>query len=140
MLVYLILMVVFYSYRHLFPNGTSKGEFKCKLALMKLFPNHEFCCVRPCWLENPETGKNLEIDLYNDELKLGVEYNGYQHYVFPNYFHKHKKQFVGQVRRDVFKKKMCDLHRVTLIIVPYKIRLEKIESYILAKLKKAGLK
>jgi|APSaa5957512535_1039671.scaffolds.fasta_scaffold18620_5 hypothetical protein len=41
----------------------------------KLFPS-----VRPSWLTNPETGCLLELDLYNKELGIAFEYQGFQHY------------------------------------------------------------
>ncbi len=34
---------------------------------------------------------NLEIDCYSPKLKLGVEYNGAQHYKFIPHFHKNKE-------------------------------------------------
>lgn len=133
---YLIIMLSFYSWRSLFVFEKSIGETLCKQALRRIFKNYEFKTIRPNWLKNPETGKNLEIDLYCKELNLGIEYNGLQHYVFPNKFHKTREEFIAQVRRDQFKKKMCNLHKLNLIVVPYKIRKEYIELYIRKKLKK----
>ena len=57
----------------------SKGEQKCKETLEKIY-GKEFLCVRPDFLRNPETNRKLELDCYNEELKLAVEYNGIQHY------------------------------------------------------------
>jgi len=36
--------------------------------------------LRPDWLKNPKTGRNLEIDIYFPKHKIAVEYNGKQHY------------------------------------------------------------
>ena len=69
-----------------------------------------------------ETGRNLELDLYNDKLKLAVEYSGMQHFVYPNSFHKSKDEFISQLRRDKFKLQMCDLNGIYLITVPYNIK------------------
>ena len=51
----------------------SKGEIECKRVLEKIF-NKSFNKTRPSFLNNKITGGNynLEIDCYNDELKLGV--------------------------------------------------------------------
>lgn len=137
-LTYLFIMLSFYSWRHIFSCNKSKGEQLCHLALKNIFKDYKFVSVRPEWLKNPETGKNLEIDLFNEKLRLGIEYNGYQHYVFPNRFHKKKKDFIAQVRRDEYKKKMCDVHRVHIIVVPFHIRKERIEFYIRRKLRMIG--
>jgi hypothetical protein len=134
---YLLIMISYYSFRHLFKLEFTLGEIYCKRALKNIFKNkYQFKTIRPDWLKNPETGKNLEIDLYCKELNLGIEYNGIQHYIYPNCFHKTKEQFIAQVRRDEFKKRMCNKHKLHLIVVPYKIRKDYIELYIRKKLKK----
>ncbi|NQZ58906.1 MAG: carbohydrate-binding protein [Lentisphaeraceae bacterium] len=53
-------------------------------------------------MRNPVTGgsHNLEIDCYNDELRIGVEYQGRQHYSFNPRFHKNKEAFRNQQYRD----------------------------------------
>jgi hypothetical protein len=81
-------------------------------------------------LVNPETNRNLELDCYNDELKIGLEYNGAQHYVYPNAFHKSEKEFISQVRRDEYKHRQCDKRGVYLITVPYDVTVKQMEAYI----------
>ena len=70
------------------------------------------------WLRNPETGANLELDCYNDTLKLGLEYNGYQHYQWPNHYPQSDAQFIAQLRRDEVKYQLCQRNKVYLITVP----------------------
>jgi len=36
---------------------------------------------RPDWLKNPHTQKNLEIDIYLPEFKIGIEYQGGFHFL-----------------------------------------------------------
>lgn len=113
-------------------NGfISKGERLCKQAIEEIY-GKPFFCIRPDFLKNPETGRNLEIDIYNDELKIGVEYSGKAHFVFPNAFHKTHEEFINQVRRDQFKVDMCDANGIYLITVPYNVplNLEDIKKYI----------
>ena len=98
----------------------SKGEMLCKKAIEDIY-GVPFYCVRPDFLKNPETGRNLELDLYNDQLKIALEYSGFQHFVYPNRFHKTKEEFLNQVRRDQFKVDMCDKNGVYLITVPYNV-------------------
>lgn len=109
----------------------SKGELLCKQAIEEIY-GVPFYCVRPNFLKNPETGRNLELDLYNDDLKIAIERHGKQHYVFPNTFHKTKEEFMNQVRRDQFKVETCDQNGIYLISVPYNIPndYKKIKEYI----------
>ena len=113
-------------------NGKkSKGELLCKQAIEDIY-GVPFYCVRPDFLKNPETGRNLELDLYNDDLKIAVERHGSQHYLYPNTFHKTKEEFLSQVRRDQFKVATCDENGIYLITVPYNVPndYEKIKAYI----------
>ena len=112
----------------------SRGERRCREVLEELF-NKPFPNVRPNFLRNPRTGKNLEIDCYNKDLKLGVEYNGEQHYTFIPYFHGSPKAFKAQQFRDVWKKRRCKELGITLIEVPYTVKLHQIKPFLMMKLK-----
>ena len=113
-------------------NLKSKWKYQniCCKTLEEIYKK-SFTSSRPSWLKNPETGGVLEIDCYNDELKIGVEYNGIQHYRYPNVFHKTYDDFIKQVRRDQYKHKKCDENGVYLITVPYNVPENKIRDYIL---------
>lgn len=113
----------------------SLGEkFTCE-ALERIY-GVPFKSVWPQWLVNPETGNRMEIDCYNDDLMIGGEYNGEQHYKFPNGYHDPEKdpdaleKFNAQVRRDSYKRQLCDLYGVFLIPVPYYIKHHDIERHI----------
>jgi hypothetical protein len=67
----------------------------------------------------------LEIDCYVQTLKLGFEYNGEQHYLYPNAFHKNKEEFKGQQRRDKKKLKLAEERGILLIIFKYDEPLSK---------------
>ena len=75
------------------PPQESKGEKECRKVLENLF-NKPFSKSRPDFLRNPVTGGNfnLELDCYNQELSLAVEYNGIQHYKYVPYFHRNNDQ------------------------------------------------
>jgi hypothetical protein len=105
------------------PNGrvNSRGERECRKCLEFWF-KVPFPPNRPNFLKNPESGSNLELDCYNKEFNLAVEFNGEQHYRFP---HKHittYEEFAAQARRDIFKKEQCDRNGVHLIVVPYHVK------------------
>lgn len=108
----------------------SKGERICREVLEDIYKK-PFPCVRPNFLKNPETKRNLELDCYNEELKLAVEYNGIQHYKWPNFTGQTKEAFIKQVRRDRYKVDTCDANGVYLITVPYNVPHDRIRDYIL---------
>ena len=115
----------------------SRGEMQCRAVLQRLF-NKPFPNVRPEFLKNGVTGKKLEIDCYNHGLRLGVEYSGVQHYKFVKGMHKNQQDFVNQRYRDEMKKRLCREAGVTLIEVPYTVKLQDIESYLKDKLRENG--
>lgn len=99
----------------------SVGESKCRQVLESLFPGYTFATVRPDFLKNPKTGRNLELDCYCPDLNLAVEYQGEQHYRYPNPYHHSAEDFYGQLERDRIKQELCTRHGVTLIQVPYSV-------------------
>lgn len=125
------------------PSGKrdSKGEVECRRVLEKIF-NCSFDKCRPDFLRNDVTGGNynLEIDCYNPRLRLGIEYNGVQHYKYTPFFHKNKESFYNQKYRDELKRRMCRDNKVVLIEVPYDVKLEKIEGYLIEELRKNGFR
>lgn len=116
----------------------SKGERECRRVIEKL-TGQPFPKERPSFLLNGISGQNLELDCFNQDLKLAVEYNGEQHYKFIPFFHETKDAFYNIRYRDEMKKRLCDENGVTLIVVPFTIHHEDIEDYITKELKNAGL-
>ena len=110
-------------------NSRYKCEELCRQTLENIY-GVKFKKIRPDWLCNPETGKNMELDGYNDSVKIGFEYNGEQHYTFPNRWHKYKWEFDKQVERDRLKDKLCTQHHIFLIKIPYTISINNIPKYI----------
>ena len=111
----------------------SRGERIC-CEVMEELTGRPFGTTRSNFLKNPETGRNLEIDCYNHELRIGVEYNGEQHYKWPNHTGMTEAQFIQQLRRDKFKVDMCDAYGVYLITVPYTVPHNQIREYIIERL------
>lgn len=111
----------------------SKGERLCCQTMEKIY-GVPFVSTWPSWLVNPETNKTLELDCYNDELKIAVEYNGEQHYKWPNFTNQNYQQFLNQVRRDALKFNLCDKNGVYLIVVPYNVPHDNIPSFIISHL------
>lgn len=115
----------------------SKGELICKDVVTRMF-NKPFKKIRPDFLKNEKTKSNLEIDIYNDDLKLGIEYSGRQHYEYVPYFHKDHNAFLEQKYRDELKERKCKEHGIKLIIVPYTVKHKDIQSFIYKEAKKLG--
>lgn len=116
----------------------SKGEQMCK-SFVEFYFQKPFSKTRPDFLKNPVTGENLELDLYNDELKLAIEYNGAQHYHYNSFMHKNSRdKFQNQQYRDLIKKDMCNKASITLLVVPYTIPHDKIGSFLFGELKRLG--
>lgn len=116
----------------------SKLEKATREALFKIF-GKPFNKIRPNFLNNPVTGgkNNLEIDCYNEELRLGVEVQGQQHYKYTPYFHKNYEAFMNQKYRDELKRRMCKDNGITLIEVPYSVKVDNIEDFLRSEIKKA---
>lgn len=105
---------------NLIDNGKSSiGEhltceaFKSILSTKKIIKNY-----RPKFLTNPKTGRALEIDCYSLEKGCGVEYNGIQHYEYPNPFNTSEKEFNDQVERDLVKRELADNNGTPIFTVP----------------------
>lgn len=116
-------------------NPKRSREEKCREILQSIY-HDQFPSVRPSFLKNPKTGRNLELDGYNDRLKVAFEYNGRQHYEFPNTFHKTKEDFDKQVKRDIFKERKCKEHGINLISIPYYIEDDQLYDFIRRKTKR----
>jgi len=62
-------------------------------------------------------GRNypLQIDILIPELNIAVEYDGYQHYTYPNFYHKTKDAYDALLKRDKFKNSWCESNGIKLI-------------------------
>jgi hypothetical protein len=118
----------------------STGEAETKAALEHLL-GKPFIKVRPAWLRNTVhmTGRNLEIDCFNEELGIAVERNGVQHSVYPNVFHKTLEEFTAQVQRDVLKRQVCEARGLVFIVVPHTVQRKDIEAFLHRELIQRGV-
>lgn len=126
----------FFNYRQ-HTLRDSKLELSSKYHLESMF-NRPFFKIRPEFLKNEHTGKNLEIDLYNHELRLAVEIQGIQHYKFSPRFHLSETQFIEQKQRDNMKKLKCTQFGIKLIEVPYNIKEKDVRNFLKKELNKHG--
>ena len=93
----------------------SKGQLRTALLFSRMLNNAKYNQeVTWDWLET-EHYTLMYLDIYFPKYKLAVEYHGEQHYKFPNFFHKNKKQFLDGQKRDVRKKQLIKKHGIKFI-------------------------
>ncbi|MGV3632253.1 MAG: zinc-ribbon domain-containing protein [Bacteroidota bacterium] len=113
------------------------GERVCRLSFEKIFKTH-FNKVRPDWLRN-SGGYIMELDGYNEDLKLAFEHQGSQHYGLKSQ-HWFDKQNLQQ--NDKEKTEICSQRGITIIYIPEVFTLTKLAnllSFILEQLKQKGI-
>jgi hypothetical protein len=89
----------------------SLGERKCKAAIEQLF-DKKFGKKRFADLRGVG-GNPLEIDIYNEELRLGIEHHGAQHYIHKKFFG--LSRYHKQREHDKRRRKYCKAQGITLI-------------------------
>tara|TARA_B100000131_G_scaffold252496_1_gene246307 strand:- start:2202 stop:2747 length:546 start_codon:yes stop_codon:yes gene_type:complete len=97
-------------------NGKcSKGQLRSALLISQLLGGAKYEMEATWdWLVT-SYGTSLYADIYFPKHNLVVEYHGQQHFIFPNFFHKTKKDFDDAVDRDFLKKKLLKNHKIKLI-------------------------
>jgi len=118
-------------------KGDKKRERITRRVLETLYSS-PFPTVRPKWIVNPKTGRNLEIDCYNEALGLCVEVSGSQHYIQSERFHKSRADFLSQVYRDKVKKEAVLARGLDFMVVPYTVPTDEIPMYVMGMLRKLG--
>ena len=118
-------------------KSESKGEAHARKLVAKIF-GKEFSKIRPDFLKNNVTGKNLELDIFNEELKLAVETDGEQHSKYIPFFHKNYEHFLNQKYRDEIKNMLCQQNGIRLIRIDHKVPLEDYETVIRVEARKLG--
>ena len=84
------------------------------------------------WLKDDTTGNLLELDGYNEELKMAFEYQGEQHYNLTYYNQYDSVKLLDIQRKDALKIKLCNENGVKLIIVSCDMLLLKYKEYLTA--------
>jgi hypothetical protein len=97
-----------------------ENEFRC---FIENFFGRSFSKQTPDWLNNgwqrKKPGKRLELDGYNEELRIAFEFQGQQHYKEVPFFKCTGHNYVMVKVRDKFKVQRCLDNGVKLLIVPY---------------------
>lgn len=72
--------------------------------------------IRPDWLIN-ESGNRLEIDFLIEELHVGIEVQGSQHYEYSEFFHGSWDNYQKRLEWDLIKTKRCSERGIRLLEV-----------------------
>jgi hypothetical protein len=84
------------------------------------------------WLIDDKTGNLMELDGYNEELKIAFEYQGKQHYEL-TYHNQHNKLRLEDIKRkDELKSRLCYENNVKLIIVSCDMSIPEINKYLIS--------
>lgn len=94
---------------------SSIGEDLCRFVF-EFFFNVKFNKSRPDWLLN-KSGYRLELDGYNEDLKIAFEYQGEQHYNPIKFYGFSQDRFNSQVSRDNIKLIQCERRGIKLIVI-----------------------
>lgn len=109
----------------------SVQEKEVRNILELIFPGYKFPKVRPLFLKGNREHP-LELDCYNEKLKIAVEVQGQQHYRYTKHFHRNQEGFRRLHLRDERKRFLCKYHGIKLVRVPYWKK--NVEKYLRTKL------
>lgn len=113
----------------------SKSEEVARTTFKQLFGG-EFKKRRPKWLKNSR-GKQMELDGYEESLKLAFEYQGQQHFQEVSIYNNSDSLKV-RIADDEEKRRLCKLHDVTLIELRWDEKFAEFPASIEAQLKAQG--
>lgn len=110
------------SYHSINNGKQGKMEKFCREVIEEYYKLPFEKCSK--FVKNPRTNSFLELDGYNSSLRLAFEYQGEQHYIYPNSWFKTYDQYEQQLWRDRVKRKACEKANIHLLVIPYSITTE----------------
>lgn len=101
-----------------------------KKIFKRKFPTTPLRQILPNYKGNMHFDGFSRISINGKTINLAFEYNGRQHYDFPNHFDSTYKKFLKRQERDLKKIELCKQNNIILIIIPHKIEPEARQQYI----------
>lgn len=97
------------------------SPFKTEQEFRKIigqYFNVNFIKSRYKWLTF-QNSKPLELDGYNDKIKVAFEYQGFQHYTLCYINHNNQNDLQKIIDKDCYKVQKCNELGICLIVIPY---------------------
>jgi hypothetical protein len=107
--------------------SSSRSERIARAYFEQIFEN-KFPVTHPRWLR-VNNARPMQLDGYNDDLKLAFEYQGKQHYDHSDFYHS-KVSLKAIQKRDRLKKQICKRHGILLIRIPWNMRWASLIPYL----------
>ena len=92
------------------------GEKICRAFFEQLF-KMPFPKTRPDWLRNSR-GNKMELDGFNEEIRLAFEHQGKQHFMLKHHFVTTRQQLQQRAEDDELKIRLCEKEGIVLLQVP----------------------
>lgn len=115
-------------------NKGSKSEEIARTTFEQIF-GKPFPKKRPKWLRNIR-GNQMEIDGYCEELQIGFEYQGIQHFSLPLF----NSDVNQRIEDDKLKAELCAANGVSLFILTYEMKYEDFPHEIYIQASKLGIR
>lgn len=116
-----------------FPRSKAEAE---AIKVLESITNKKFPTVNPSWLKYK--GKTLELDGYNDTLKLALEFSGPLHTKWTPSFEPYPIYF-KRIVKDIKKKELCAKHNVNLIVLDISLPVVHYYAYFKSRLYDFGI-
>lgn len=138
LLVILIIVVAFCimawvgaGAQHAYSGGHRSKSEAAIIAALEHITRIPFPQAKPTWLR--ECGKQLELDGYNSDAKIALEFSGPLHTKWHPGVETREK-FLQRVGRDAYKKALCKQMGVSLIVVDASLPRDKVYDYLRSRL------
>lgn len=103
-----------------FAHKQSAGATKLEQLITESFGRYKL--VKEFKLKDVQGHRQLYLDFYLPQLKIGFEYNGEQHDHFVEAWHQTAKGFADSQKRDLRKDALCQRYGIKLIRFSWKDR------------------
>jgi len=88
--------------------------------IVKKITGKDFIKIKPNWLKNSKTNRPLELDCYNEELKIAIECQGPQHYKIIKEYGMTEESLEYQQYKDNIKRIKCEERGINFLEIDYK--------------------